>query len=132
MKDKLYPIIILLAFLLLPMHMQAEGAAIKLEFGGTSMTIELSQKPKIVMENGSLVIKTSAKSVTLSLPCKATFIGSTDTAIDDVIVRNIDEAKPLSVFTLDGKKIATLKSKDEIATLRKGIYIINGKKMIIK
>ena len=127
-----YSLIALLMMLLLPMQMKAEGSAIKLEFGGTSMTIELSQKPKIVMENGSLVIKTSAKSVTLSLPCKATFIGSTDTAIDDVIVRNIDEAKPLSVFTLDGKKIATLKSKDEIATLRKGIYIINGKKMIIK
>ena len=127
-----YSLIALLMMLLLPMQMKAEGSAIKLEFGGTSMTIELSQKPKIVMENGSLVIKTSAKSVTLSLPCKATFIGSTDTAIDDVIVRNIDEAKPLSVFTLDGKKIATLKSEDEIATLRKGIYIINGKKMIIK
>mgnify|MGYP002524219014 CR=1 FL=1 len=110
-----------------------EIKAIKLEFDGISMTIQLSQQPKIVMEYGYVVIKTSNKSITLSLPCRATFVdASGTTAIDDVVVRNNDETKPFSVFTLDGKKVATLKDRNELATLRKGIYIINGKKMIIK
>lgn len=106
--------------------------AIKLEFDGISMTIELSQQPKIVMEYGFVVIKTSNKSITLSLPCRATFVNGTGTAIDDVVVRNNDETKPFSVFTLNGKKVATLKDRNGLTTLRKGIYIINGKKMIIK
>ena len=132
MKNKLYPIIILLAFLLLPMHMQAEGTAIKLEFGGTSMTIELSQQPKIVNENGSIVLKTNSMTVTLALPCKVTPIGSSATAIDKVAIRNNDDNAPINVFTLDGKKVATLKDRTEVLSLTRGIYIINGKKVFIK
>ena len=109
-----------------------EIKAIKLEFGGVSMTLELSQKPIIVMENGNIVIKTSTQSITLSLPCRATFVDAKGTAIEDVVVRNNDETKPISVFTLDGKKVAVLKDRDELITLRRGIYIINGRKMIIK
>ena len=109
-----------------------EGSAIKLEFGGTSMTIELSQQPMIVMEDGYLVLKTSTMSVALSLPCTATFVGTSHTAIDKVLMHNNDEEKPLNVFTLGGRKVATLKDKNELITLKRGIYIINGKKMIIK
>ena len=109
-----------------------EGSAVKLEFGGTSMTIELSQQPMIVMEDGYLVLKTSSMSVTLSLPCTATFVGTSHTAIDEVVLHSNDEGKPLNVFTLDGRKVATLKDKNELITLKRGIYIINGKKMIIK
>jgi hypothetical protein len=107
-------------------------SAVKLEFGGTSMTIELSQQPMIVMEDGCLVLKTSTMSVTLSLPCTATFVGGSHTAIDKVVMHNNDEGKSLNVFTLDGRKVATLKNKSELLTLKRGIYIINGKKMIIK
>ena len=114
-----------------PNH-ESEIKAIKLEFDGISMTIELSLQPKIVMEYGYVVIKTSNKSITLSLPCRATFVNGTGTAIDDVVVRNNDKTNPFSVFTLDGKKVATLKDSNDFSTLRKGIYIINGKKMIIK
>ena len=125
--------LIQLAFLLLPIQMlAAERSAIKLEFGGTSMTIELSQQPVIVTEDGCLVLKTSTMSVTLSLPCTATFVGISHTAIDKVVMRNNDEEKPLSVFTLDGRKVAMLKNKNELITLKRGIYIINGKKMVIK
>jgi len=126
-------IVLLLVFLLLPMYASAaEGSAIKLEFGGTSMTIQLSQRPMIVMEDGNMVIKTNSMSITMSLPCTATFVGAAQTAIDRVVMRNNDEEKPISVFTLDGKKVATLKDKTELVTLKRGIYIINGKKMMIK
>ena len=112
--------------------MHAEGIAIKVEYGSTSMTVYLSENPKIVNESGNLVLQTSFKSISLSLPCKVTPIGGTDTAIDNVFIRNNNENLPLNVYTLDGKKVATLSDKNEPLSLDKGIYIINGKKIIVK
>ena len=129
---KIYSTILVLTFLLLPMHMQAEGAAIKLEFGGTSMTVELSQQPKIVSENGNIVLKTNSMSVMLALPCKVTPTDGSGTAIDKVTIRNNEDNAPINVFTLDGKKVATLKDRTDVVSLTRGIYIINGKKVFIK
>ena len=129
---KLFPTILLLAMIMLPMEMQAEGSSIKVEFSGTSMTIELSQQPKIVTEDGKLVLKTNSMSVALTLPCKVTPIGGSNTAIDKVVIRNNDDNVPINVFSLDGKKIGTLKDKNGVLPLERGIYIINGKKVIIK
>lgn len=128
---KLYSTIVMLVLLFLPLQMKAEGAAIKLEFGGTLMTVELSQKPKIVMENGNLVLKTNTLSVILALPCKATFQGSSSAIEDAVAFRNADEDKPINVFTIDGKKVGSLDNKHEMLSLKRGIYIVNGKKIII-
>ena len=71
-------------------------------------------------------------SVTLALPCKVTPIGGSATAIDKVIIRNNDDNTPINVFTLDGKKVATLKDRTEVLSLTRGVYIINGKKVFIK
>jgi hypothetical protein len=128
----LFPTILWLAMVMLPMQMQAEGSSIKVEFSGTSMTIELSQQPKIVTEDGKLVLKTNSMSVALTLPCKVTPIGGSNTAIDKVVIRNNDDNVPINVFTIDGKKIGTLKDKNGVLSLESGIYIINGKKVIIK
>ena len=106
--------------------------AVKLEFDGSSMTIGLSHTPEIVIQDGQIVIKTILRLITLPLPCRATFVDASGAAIDDVVVFNNDETKPLCVYSLDGKKVATLKEKNEFMTLRRGIYIINGKKMIVK
>ena len=114
------------------MQANAEGAAIKLEFSGASMTIELSQQPKIVTENGNLILKTNSMTVTLALPCKVTPIGGSDTAIDKVVIRNNEDNAPINVFTIDGKKVATLKDKNDMLSLERGVYIINGKKVFIK
>ena len=130
--EKLYSVLLLLALIAIPIQAKAEGSAIKLEFGGTSMTIELSQQPKIITEDGNLVLKTSSMSVILSLPCKVTPIGGSDTAIDKVVIRNNDDNAPINVFTIDGKKVATLKSNSDALFLERGIYIINGKKVFIK
>ena len=107
-------------------------SAIKVEFGGTSMTIELSQQPKIVMENGNVVLKTSSMTVTLALPCKVTLVIGSETAIDKVAIRNNHGNAPIDVYSLDGKKVGTLKNKNEMLSLERGIYIINGKKVFIK
>lgn len=128
---KFYSTIILLAMALMPIQIHA-GSSIKLEFGGTSMVIELSQQPKIVYEGGNLVLKTNTLSVTLSLPCTVSPIGDSETAIEKVVVRNDSAEYPLNVYTLDGKKVATLKDKNEALSLDTGIYIINGKKVLIK
>jgi hypothetical protein len=126
-------IIVLLSMTLFSLQTQAtEGSAIKVEYSGTSMTIELSQQPKIVTEDGKLVLKTNSTSVALTLPCKVTPVGGSDTAIDKVIIRNNDENTPINVFSLDGKKIGMLKDKNELLSLERGTYIINGKKVIIK
>lgn len=122
----------LLALIFASLSVSAQIKAIKLEFDDVSMNIELSQLPKIVMEYGYLVIKTSNESIALSLPCEATFVEATGSALEDVVVRNNDEAKPFNVYTIDGKRVATLKDESDFITLRKGIYIINKKKMIIK
>lgn len=129
---KLYSTILMLVMLFLPIQMRAEGSAIKVEFGDTSMTIELSQQPKIVNEDGTLVLKTSSMSIALTLPCKITPIGSSDTGIEDVVIRNNSDNAPISVFTIEGKKMATLKDRNDAFTLGKGIYIINGKKVVVK
>jgi hypothetical protein len=129
---KVFSTILVLVMLFLPVQMRAEGAAIKVEFSGTSMTIELSQQPKIVTEDGKLVLKTSSMSVALTLPCKVTPIGGSNTAIDQVVIRNNDDNAPISVYSLDGKKIGTLKDKNEVLSLERGVYIINGKKVFIK
>lgn len=129
---KLYSAIMMLALLFLPMQMQAEGSSIKVEFSGTSMTIELSQQPKIVTEDGKLVLKTSSMSVALTLPCKVTPIGGSNTAIDKVVIRNNDDNAPINVYSLDGKMVGTLKDKNEVLSLERGVYIINGKKVVIK
>lgn len=106
--------------------------AIKLEFDDTSMTIKLSHQPKVIMENEHIVIKTVTNSIILPLPCRATFVDASGAAIEDAVVFNNDETKPLCVYSLDGKKVTTLKEKNELMTLRRGVYIINGKKMIVK
>ena len=129
---KLYSTVLMLAIIAIPMQTKAEGSAIKLEFGGTSMTIELSQQPKIVTEDGNLVLKTSSMSVALTLPCKVTPIGGSNTAIDQVVIRNNDDNAPINVYSLDGKKVGTLKDKNEVLSLERGVYIINGKKVFIK
>jgi uncharacterized protein (AIM24 family) len=129
---KVYSTILVLVMLFLPVQMRAEGAAIKVEFSGTSMTIELSQQPKIVTEDGKLVLKTSSMSVALTLPCKVTPIGGSNTAIDKVVIRNNEDNAPINVFTIDGKKVATLKDKNEALSLERGVYIVNGKKVFIK
>lgn len=123
--------IVLLAMTIMPIQMHA-GSSIKLEFGGTSMVIELSQQPKIVYEGGNLVLKTNSLSVTLSLPCKVSPIGDSGTDIKKVVVRNDSAECPLNVYTLTGKKVATLKDKDASLSLDKGVYIVNGKKVLIK
>jgi hypothetical protein len=71
-------------------------------------------------------------SVTLALPCKVTPIGGSATAIDKIIIRNNNDNAPINVFTLDGKRVATLKDRTEVLSLMRGIYIINGKKVFIK
>ena len=129
---KQYSTIMMLAMLFLPSLVFAEGAAIKVEFGGTSMTIELSQQPKIVTEDGKLVLKTNSMSLMLTLPCEVTPVGGSDTAIDQVVVRNNDENAPINVFSLEGKKVGILKDKNEVLSLKRGVYIINGKKIFIK
>lgn len=129
---KLHITILMLAMLFMSMQMRAEGAAIKVEFTGTSMTIELSQQPKIVTEDGKLVLKTISMSVALTLPCKVTPVGGSNTAIDQVVIRNNDDNTPINVYSLDGKKVGTLKDKNEVLSLDSGVYIINGKKVFIK
>lgn len=135
MKTKLYTLLV--AMMIAGSSAKAQTPdntikAIKVEFDGTSMTIGLSQQPKIVMEDGYVVIKTILQSIALPLPCRATFVDASGAAIEDVVVYNNDKTKPLSVYSLDGKKLASLRDKDELVTLRKGIYIINGKKMAIQ
>ena len=110
---------------------QADGHAIKMEFGGTSMTFVLKENPIIVTENGNIVLKTNSTSVTLSLPCKATLIGNADDSNGIVNIRNNSDKQTIDVYALDGKKVATM-NKDDVINLERGAYIINGKKILIK
>ena len=128
---KFYSTIIMFAMMVFPMI--ANAASIKVEYGSTSMTIELNEKPRFVTQNGSIILKTSSRSVTISLPCKVRIADNSSSDIHDVInVKNNNDNAELNVFSLDGRKVAVLKDKSESVSLRPGIYIINGKKIIIK
>lgn len=128
---KYYISILILIMASIPL-LNFAGSAIKIEYGNTSMTVELSQNPRIITENGNVIVKTSTQSVTVSLPCKVTLQGSSTAIEESVIIRNNDVNSPISVFTIDGKKIATLHDKEDIYSLKPGVYIINGKKVIIR
>ena len=111
----------------------ANGQAIKVEFGNTSMTIELNENPKIVNGGSNIVLKTNSTSITISLPCKVTIVNGSSTDIKElIIIRNNNDDEPLNIFSLNGKKIAILKNKSQLLSLKHGIYIVNGKKIIIK
>lgn len=128
---KFYSTIIMFAMMVFPMI--ANAASIKVEYGSTSMTIDLNEKPRFVTQNGSIILKTSSRSVTISLPCKVRIADNSSSDIHDVInVKNNNDNAELNVFSLDGRKVAVLKDKSESVSLRPGIYIINGKKIIIK
>ena len=110
----------------------ANNQELRVVYGNTQMAIALSDYPKIVKEGSNIIVKTSYSSETLTLPCKFSFINSSSTAINEVvnILNNNDE--PLTVFSLDGKKVAVLKDKSELISLKRGVYIVNGKKIMIK
>jgi hypothetical protein len=128
---KFYSTIIMFAMMVFPMI--ANAASIKVEYGSTSMTIELNEKPRFVTQNGSIILKTSSTSVTISLPCKVRITDNSSSDIHDVTnVKNNNDNAELNVFSLDGRKVAVLKDKSESVSLRHGIYIIDGKKIIIK
>ena len=128
---KVLSMILLLSMMVSPTI--ANAASIKVEYGSTSMTIELNEKPRFVTQNGSIILKTNSTSVTISLPCKVRITDNSYSDIHDVInVKNNNDNAELNVFSLDGRKVAVLKDKSESVSLRPGIYIINGKKIIIK
>jgi len=111
----------------------ASGQAIKVEFGSTSMTIELTENPKIVNSGSNIVLKTNSTSVTISLPCKVTIVDGSSTDIKDLVnIKNNSDDEPLNVFSMDGRKIAVLENTSQLLSLKHGIYIVNGKKIIIK
>lgn len=131
---KLYSTIMMLAMMTFAFNAHAaSGQTIKVEFGSTSMTIELSENPKIVNSGSNIIMKTNSTSVTISLPCKVTIVDGSSTDIKELVnIRNNSDDVPLKVFSLDGKKIAVLEDKSQLLSLKHGIYIVNGKKIIIK
>jgi hypothetical protein len=111
----------------------ASGQAIKVEYGSTSMTLELNENPKIVNGGSNIVLKTYSTSVTISLPCKVTIVDGSSTDIKDLVnIKNNSDDEPLNVFSMDGRKIAVLENTSQLLSLKHGIYIVNGKKIIIK
>ena len=124
---------IMLAMMALTINANAaSNQAIKVEFGSTSMTIELSDNPKIVKEGSNIVLKTNSTSVTIAFPCKVSFVKSSSTAINEVVNISNNSDEPLNVFSLNGRKVAVLKDKSQLLSLKRGIYIVNGKKIMIK
>jgi hypothetical protein len=116
---------------LFSLPISAVGNAIKLDYNNTSMTIELSEQPKMVTENGEIVLMTNSRSITVALPCKVTFVEQASSMDDNMFIRNNDENCPINVYTIDGRKIATIE-KEISYLLKSGIYIINGKIFIIR
>ena len=124
---------IMLAMMVLTVNVNAaSNQAIKVEFDNISMTIELSENPKIVKEGSNIVLKTNSTSVTIAFPCKVSFVKSSSTAINEVVNISNNSDEPLNVFSLDGRKVAVLKDKAQLLSLKRGIYIVNGKKILIK
>ena len=124
---------IMLAMMALTINVNAaDNQELRVIYGNTQMAIALSDYPKIVKEGSNIVVKTSYSSVTLTLPCKVTVVNTSSTAINEVVnIRNIGD-EPLKVFSLDGRKVAVLKEKSQLLSLKRGIYIVNGKKIVVK
>lgn len=113
------------------LHVMADNSAIQLIYNNTSLTIELSERPRFVKENSEITLTTDIRSITIALPCKVTFVEQTSGLEDIIIIRNNEEKSPINVFSVDGRKIATIKKEDRYF-LKRGIYVINGKKFLVK
>jgi uncharacterized membrane protein YdfJ with MMPL/SSD domain len=60
-------------------------------------------------------------------------MGGVTTDIKDLVnIKNNSDDEPLNVFSMDGRKIAVLENTSQLLSLKHGIYIVNGKKIIIK
>ena len=55
-----------------------------------------------------------------------------DVAGIDNIAEDGTFAAPQAVFDLQGRKVATIKNASELNNLPKGIYVVKGKKMVVK
>jgi hypothetical protein len=117
---------------LLPLELGAVGSSIKVEYDNTSLTIELKDNPRIINQGENIVLVSDSQSVTLFFPCKVTFQGSSGNNSNGIISIRNNGKTPLEVYTLDGRKIVSLTDKSELFSLKSGIYIVNGKKIIIK
>lgn len=125
-------LLLFIIMMLLPLESAAEGSSIKVEFDNTSLSIELKDNPKIINQGENIVLVSESQSVTLYFPCKVTFQGSSENNSNGIInIRNYGKT-PLEVYSFDGRKIVSLTDKSELYSLKPGIYIVNGKKIIIK
>ena len=124
---------IMLAMMALTINVNAaNNQELRVIYGNTQMAIGFNEYPKIVKEGSNIVLKIGRSSVTLTLPCKVTVVNTSSTAINEVVnIRNIGD-EPITVFSLDGKKVAVLKEQSQLLSLKRGIYIVNGKKIMIK
>lgn len=99
--------------------------------GDTGKKIEsIANLQKIKFENGNLVcVRTDGTTQTLAISSVRRLFFSTDTsivAIDEVKEESADNGQD-EIYDLMGRKLE-LSKKD----LPKGIYIVNGKKLLVK
>ena len=119
----------------IPTSEDVDGWTVNVEYGGTSVSVGMSQSPQIINREGIVELRTNTMTVEITLPCKISFAYKSNggTSISDAVdVRNNHDNTPINVFTLDGKKVAVLKDKSESLSLKRGVYIINGKKFLVK
>ncbi len=91
----------------------------------------VSQLRKLTFENGNLVLTMkngTVKSTSLASIKRLFFANSESVGIEDVVEENIDATKAgKDVYDLTGRKLNV-----NFKALPKGIYIIDGKKVLVK
>jgi hypothetical protein len=85
---------------------------------------------RFLLANSSKAFRAYFKSVDLHLNCTSLSIGTDEVTGIDTLPLNLSSNDEKSVYTLDGRCVQ--ESGTQNSGLTKGLYIINGKKVVIK
>ena len=90
-------------------------------------SIELQTIQKITFENGSVVVTTSEGNETLPLAeMQKMFFSETTSGIGEIMRDGENETMRGEVYDLSGRKVSVS------SVLPKGVYIVNGKKVVVR
>lgn len=98
----------------------------------STVIARVSDIKKLVFENGNViaVMKDNTEKSTSITDIKRLFFSTEDAvSIDELAVKTTDAAKDGEVYDLAGRK---LNVNPQTPKLQKGVYIINGKKVMVK
>lgn len=124
----------------IPVEMEKIGGDAFADCPNLTAVISLNTVPPAIRQstfteatykNATLYVPAQSRNAYMSDPCWKNFYDIREenvAAVEDLTISNIEN---LEVYSLDGVKV-NVSSSEDLQTLQRGIYVVNGKKVIVK